>query len=359
MKGNMLNELQTLMNFHSTTSDQGAVSALLDYVEGKLSLKGLHVERLEHEGVHSLYASTNGQKHAKIMLQGHIDVVPGGEEFRQVGDRIYGRGCYDMLFGTASFLALVNSLEDASKYDISLLLTGDEEIGGLNGTKAALDTGGYTCDVCILPDAGDALGTMSTSAKGLFDLRFRANGRSHHGSRPWEGDGAANKLMAFLSELASTFDTTSHNNSTFVVSQLQAGNQALNQGPAEAFAGVDIRYKDVDDFERIRGNINVLMKKYNVDIVFEEVGRNFALNTEAPLVQQFVATYKSHVGTPISFIKAHGSSDARYFDDLNIPVIMYRPDGGNAHGDGEWLSYESWQKFHTILEHYVLDVAKV
>ena len=354
----MLQELQTLIDFHPTTSNQGAVSQLLDYIEGKLALKGLRVERIGHQSIHSLYASTTSNPHTKVMLQGHIDVVPGGQEFRQVGDRIYGRGCYDMLFATASFLTLIDSLDDIHAYDISLLLTGDEEIGGENGTKAALDLGHYSADICILPDAGEGLGTMSVSAKGIFNLKFRANGKAHHGSRPWEGDGAANKLIAFLTELEATFDTSSHNNSTFVVSQLKAGNEAYNQGPAEAFAGVDIRYKDIEDFERIRANITVLLKKYNVDIMFESVGRNFALNVDAPLVQQFVELYKSHMGRPIEYIKAHGSSDARYFDDIGIPVIMFRPDGGNAHGDGEWLSYESWQKFHTILEHYVLAVAK-
>lgn len=355
----MLNELQNLVNFHSVTSDQAAVGRLLDYIEGKLALKGLQVERIQHDGVHSLYASTNGQKHAKVMLQGHIDVVPGGQEFSQVGDRIYGRGCYDMLFATASYLQLIAELDDIHQYDISLLLTGDEEIGGLNGTKAVLDTAGYTCDVCILPDAGDSLGSMSVAAKGIYQLQLRANGRSHHGSRPWEGDGAANKLMAFLHELSAAFDTSSQDNSTFVISQLQAGNTALNQGPAEAFAGIDIRYKDADDFARLQITISDLLQKYTIDVLHEEVGRNFALNTEAPLVQQFVSVYKSHMGRPINHTKAHGSSDARYFDDIGIPVIMFRPDGGNAHGDSEWLSYESWKKFHTILEHYAQEVAKL
>lgn len=355
----MLDELQTLINFHPSTNEQHSVATLLDYVEGKLRLKGMETERFIHEGIHSLYASTHGQKHARVMLQGHIDVVPGGEDFSQHGDTIYGRGCYDMLFGAASFISLIENVNDISQYDISILLTGDEEIGGLNGTKAVLDTAGYTCDVCILPDAGDALGTMSVAAKGIYQLQLRANGRSHHGSRPWEGDGAANKLLSFLAELSTAFDPSSRDNSTFVVSQLQAGNTALNQGPSEAFAGIDIRYKNADDFARIRQIISELLQQYGIDILHEEVGRNFALNTEAPLVQQFVGVYKSHMGRPIEFTKAHGSSDARYFDDIGIPVVMFRPDGGNAHGDGEWLSYESWQKFHTILEHYVLETSKM
>ena len=355
----MLDELQTLINFHPSTNEQHSVATLLGYVEGKLRLEGMETERFIHEGIHSLYASTHGQKHARVMLQGHIDVVPGGEDFSQHGDTIYGRGCYDMLFGAASFISLIENVDDISQYDISILLTGDEEVGGLNGTKAVLDTAGYACDVCILPDAGDALGTMSVAAKGIYQLQLRANGRSHHGSRPWEGDGAANKLLAFLTGLSTAFDPSSRDNSTFVVSQLQAGNTALNQGPAEAFAGIDIRYKDADDFARIRQIISKLLQQYGIDILHEEVGRNFVLNTEAPLVQQFVGVYKSHMGRPIEFTKAHGSSDARYFDDIGIPVIMFRPDGGNAHGDGEWLSYESWQKFHTILEHYVLETSKM
>lgn len=354
----MLSELQTLMNFHSVTSDQTAVLSLLNYVEGKLRLKGLTIERFAHQGMNSLYASTRGQHHARIMLQGHIDVVPGGESFHQDGDKIYGRGCYDMLFATASFLHIIDNMDDPSIYDISILLTGDEEVGGEDGVKAFLDTDDYSCDICILPDAGEGLGTMSVAAKGFYDARLRANGVSHHGSRPWEGDGAADKLIAFLTELSSVFDTSSQDNSTCIVSQLQAGNSAYNQGPAEAFAGIDIRYKDADDFIRIQKELNTLRQRYSVDITFEKTGKNYALDTTAPIVQEFIGFYHSHMGKPVEFITSHGSSDARYFDDRHIPVIMFRPDGGNAHGDGEWLSFTSWQKFHQILAEYIHKTAR-
>jgi len=354
----MLEELQKLMQFHSVSTDQAAVNNLLDYAEGRLALKGFKVERQTHNGVNSLYASVTGEPHAAVMLQGHIDVVPGGSSFTQDGDIIRGRGCFDMLFGTASFLTLIDSLDDISRYDLSILLTGDEELGGENGVKAMLDTGGYTCDICILPDAGDALGLLSVAAKGIYDLKLKVDGVSHHGSRPWEGDGAGNKLVQFLSELSEVFDTSDHDNSTFVVSQLQAGSTALNQGPSEAYAGIDIRYKDGEDFARIKQALDTLRETYNVDIITEEVGRNFSLNTESPLVKRFIEVYQSHIGTPVTLVKSHGSSDARFFDDKDMPVIMFRPDGGNAHGDGEWLSYASWQSFHQILTDYVTETAK-
>lgn len=355
----MIEELHELMNFYPISSNQQATGALLDYVENRLSQRGLQVERLEHQGVHSLYASTRGQKHAKIMLQGHIDVVPGGEVFRHEGDKVYGRGSYDMLFGTASFLRLVNNLDTPASYDISILLTGDEELGGVDGVGAVLEAEQYSCDVCILPDAGEVLGTMSVAAKGIWSLRLKVNGTSHHGSRPWEGDGAGNKLIALINELAQAFDTTDHSNSTFVVSQLQAGSDALNQGPAEAFVGIDIRYKDTADYDRIRKLLDKLLVRYSSEIVFEQIGRSFSLDPERPLVKQFTDIYAEEMGHPVQYIRAHGSSDARFFDSKGMPVIMFRPDGGNAHGDGEWLSVSSWEKFQQILERYVLENAKI
>lgn len=353
----MQDTLKTLMDFHSVSDNQEAVRALLDYAAQRLSQKGLIVEHIQHNGVNNLYASVSGQKHASVMLQGHIDVVPGGETFVQEGDTIRGRGSFDMLFATASFLTLIDNIDDISKYDISVLLTGDEELGGSNGVEPIL-TDGYTCDVCILPDAGDKLGEMSVAAKGLYHVRVRINGTAHHGSRPWEGDGAASKLVHFIDELSDAFDTSDHNNSTFVISQLQAGSTALNQGPGEAFAGFDIRYKDAEDFLRIKAHFDALLVKYTGEIVYEQLGRHYALDTKRPLVRHFINTYNNHLGHEITQIKSHGSSDARYFDDKNIPVIMFRPDGGNAHGDGEWLSQSSWQTFHDILTDYVLSVSQ-
>lgn len=353
----MQDTLRTLIDFHSASDNQVAVRALLDYAAQRLSQKGLIVEHIQHNGVNSLYASVSGKKHAKVMLQGHIDVVPGGEPFVQDGDIIRGRGSFDMLFATASFLTLIDAIDDIHQYDISVLLTGDEELGGGDGVKPILDDG-YTCDVCILPDAGDELGAISVGAKGLYQARVLINGTAHHGSRPWEGDGAANKLIQFIGELSAAFDTSSHDNSTFVVSQLQAGSNALNQGPGDATAGIDIRYKDPEDFLRIKAHLDALLVKYTGEIVYEQLGRHYALDTKRPLIRHFLSTYNRHLGHEATQVKSHGSSDARYFDDKKIPVIMFRPNGGNAHGDGEWLSYSSWQTFHEILTDYVLSVSQ-
>lgn len=353
----MLDELQKLMNFRPVSSDQTAVGQLLDYIEGHLRAKNIAVTRIEHCGIKSLYASISGQKHARVMLQGHVDTVPGGDVFRRDGDTIYGRGCYDMLFAVASYIFLIDTADDLSRYDISLLLTGDEELGGGNGIGTILDSEGYSCDICIQPDAGDSFGAMSVAAKGIYEIEIVIHGTSHHGSRPWEGDGAAAKLIRFLNEFTATFDMSDHDNSTMVITKLAAGSGALNQAPADAAAGIDIRYKDQPDLERVEAELTALLQKYHGEITFENRGQNFALNTDNEFIKKFIAIYEKAVGKPIECTKSYGSTDGRFFDAKGMPVIMFRPNGGNAHGDGEWLSYASWQQFHAVLEQYINDTA--
>ncbi|MFZ3009972.1 MAG: M20/M25/M40 family metallo-hydrolase [Candidatus Microsaccharimonas sp.] len=349
--------LQTLVDFYPVTDNQEAVLTLLDYVANHLKRAGMKVERLSYDGINSLYASTTGLKHSKLLLQGHIDVVPGKQSFREVKGTLYGRGVFDMLFATASFMQLIDDIgQDLAKYDLAIMLTGDEEHGGMSGVAKILEDG-YTTDVCILPDAGDGFGTLSIGAKGVYHAKIKINGRSHHGSRPWEGDGAAGKLVKFLTELSSLFDTSDKDNSTLTVSMLEAG-ETLNQGPSSAVAGIDIRYKDKADLECIIKGLKQLLKEFDGQIDYLHTGSDFQLDTDNPLVRQFIELYQREIGREVTFMRAHGSSDARFFSEKDMPVIMLRPDGGGAHGDNEWLSASSYEQFYTLLKKYTLVSAK-
>lgn len=354
------NHLKQLVSKYPVTSDQDAVAHLLDYAEGVLTASGMpYVKRLNYNGVHSLYASTNPTKHAKILLQSHIDVVPGeNQPFLEHDGKYLGRGVYDMLFAAASFLQIVEELsEDISELDFAVMLSGDEEYGGFNSIKPFLEEG-YTADICILPDAGDKYGSLSVGAKGMYGATVKINGRAHHGSRPWEGDGAAAKLVRFLAELEGVFDTSDRYNSTLTVAMLNAG-EVDNQGPNSAEAVLDIRYKDKADLARIKQEMKALMDKYDGEIISTIEGDDYHLDTANPLVKSFIEMYEEQYGDEIQQTLAFGSSDARFFAAKDIPVIMLRPDGGGAHGDKEWISIESTNEYYQLIKSYVLQTASV
>lgn len=350
----MLETLRTLTSFSPVSSNQPAVAALLEYVQARLTSKGLHVRTIDTHGVYSLYASTTGRSHSTVMLQGHVDVVPGGQAFRIENSRVYGRGSFDMLFAVASYLELIDQLDDVSAHDISLFLTSDEELGGEHGAGAIMKKPEYTTDVCIIPDAGEKFGELSIGAKGIYQLELQFNGQSHHASRPWEGDNAAEKAIHFLSDIQHAFDRTSRKNSTLTISHLDAGSiLSLNQGPSDARIGIDIRYRDGEEFDRISTIVHELIARYDGHIVAQQIGKSYELDIQNEYVDMFIGMYEQAIGKKPELTVAHGSSDARFFTTHAIPVIMFRPDGHGAHSDDEWVSIESWKQFHDLLTRYV------
>lgn len=354
----MLGYLETLVAFHPVSHDQNSVKRLLTYVGEHLERRGFKVELLSYNGVSNLYASPNGSKHSKILLQGHVDVVPGGQPFRIDGERAYGRGTWDMLFATAAYMKLADVMyEQDIACDIAFMLSGDEEEGGKDGVGSFLQHG-YTTDLCILPDAGDYWGSLNVSAKGFYSPVVTIQGQAHHGSRPWEGDGAAIKLAHFLIEMEQLFDMSDQHNSTLTVSMLKAGH-IHNQGPSEASATLDIRYKDESEFARILGGLETLLKKYNGTVTGLIDGSHYELNPDVPLVRQFIDMYEQHLGQPVTMTRAHGSSDARFFTKHDISVVSFQPDGSGRHSDEEWVSIPHFEKFYELLKDYVLATARV
>lgn len=347
--------LKELVGLYPETKDQLRVKKLLDNIGSQLTELGLEVTPIEYNGKHSIYAHPKGSKSSKLLLEGHVDVVPASNQpFKVNGDKLFGRGVYDMLFAIACYLELLNELKDhLPNLDLGIMLTGDEEFGGTNGVQKLLRDR-YSTEVCVVPDAGDDFGSLSVAAKGIYTLSIHINGTAHHGSRPWEGDSATTKLVHLLAKIETIFDTSSRDNSTITIAKLQAGD-AENKGPAYADCTLDIRYKDRVELERIKTKLEPLFKQFDAVITKAKDGTDYRIDVNNTYVQSFIKQYELCIGKKVKLTKAHGSSDARYFVERGIPVIMLRPDGGGAHGDNEWISSASIDKFYGLLKNYVLD----
>ncbi len=349
--------IEQLVNFYPVSSNQSSVRELLEYNKSIFDEAGLYTHLYEEQGVYNLYAAPKETKHVRVLLQSHVDVVPAEDQpFKVTDGRYYGRGTFDMLFAAASYLKFVtDNKEKLQDLDFGIFLSGDEEVSGAHGVKHFLDEG-YTAEICILPDAGTKLGVLNIAAKGIYNIRIRISGQSHHGSRPWEGDGAAGKLIQFLAEAQQLFDHSDQENTTMTISTLSAGH-ADNQGPKEAEATLDIRYKDKADLQSIKDSLSELLTTYNGEVVKELHGDDYQLDMSDPHVTSFIAMYEQQMGKSIETMKAPGSSDARFFSAKNIPVIMLRPEGHGAHGDNEWISINETEKFYQLLSEYILKAA--
>lgn len=350
--------LSDLVTFPTTEDNPEARRQAMDYIEASLKPYLRYVKRYDWNGFESLYAAPRAGKTPKVLLAAHIDVVTGQpEQFKLTAKdgNLYGRGVSDMKFAVATYLALLDELEDINAYDFGILITSDEEIGGYNGVKKFVDDG-LLPHVVVLPDGG-ANWTLEQSAKGMIRPYFTARGIPMHGSRTWEGESAIEKMMNFLRQVQyDVFPEQGPETSTFNVGRIEGGN-VFNQISDTCTADVDIRPLNSAESHRILTKIERIAR--DNDVTYELLLNESAIEVdlEDPLVKAFIASTEKVLGKPIETMRSYAGSDARHWAPYKIPTLVMYPEGGEHHGDHEWLSEEALHQFKSIVIDYLNVVA--
>src|SRR5947209_1153719 len=114
------------------TSKQEELIAAAGFVKGWLESRDIEVHEHEHNGLPVLVAEVGpgGKEVPTVIFHGHLDVVPGRpEQFepRVEGDRLIGRGAYDMKGGLAAMMCALKDLDRQERVRVRLVCVPDEE----------------------------------------------------------------------------------------------------------------------------------------------------------------------------------------------------------------------------------------
>ena len=127
-------------------------------------------------------------------------MVPGRpEQFepRIDGDRLYGRGAYDMKGGLASMMCAFRDMAAQDGVRVRFACVADEESEEID--ERALRLPGQQRlpgDFAITGEPTDL--HIGIQAKGVLALRIEVTGTAAHGSTPWLGDNAVLKADRHL-----------------------------------------------------------------------------------------------------------------------------------------------------------------
>ena len=361
---NLIEILQKLVEFKTVSNNHDKNRVTLDWIEKSLKTLPVFMTRHISNGFPSLVITTQKTKRPVLWLAAHIDVVPAPDQefkFRIQGNKILGRGVLDMKFAAACYMGLLQELGPRLKqYNFGIMLTSDEEIGGSDGVGFLVKKG-YQSKIVVLPDDGRSWG-LESGAKGPWHLTLMSNGVAAHGARPWLGKNAIDQLSDFVGELKQCFPqepcgNNNHAHPTINVG-IFSGGSAINQIPAQAQASIDMRFvghKEKITTEKI---VQKLLRKYQgVTIQSQMYAKPHSFDLNNRYFKSFIDSAKQNGVTLKSGI-SHGSSDARFFAEKRIPVILSTPPGGNNHGDGEWIDHGGLGTFYKILKDFIIKEAK-
>lgn len=175
----------------------------LDELTADPEFPGMEVERTEAWGLVGRLEGARTDEHDTLMLNGHIDVVPTGDDdaWRDApfagttrGGRLYGRGACDMKAGLLASRWAVLAIRRAGVRlggDVLLASVQGEEDGGL-GTFATLRRG-WRADACVIAEPTDL--DIIPANSGALTFRLRVRGLATHAARRLDGVSAIEKFL--------------------------------------------------------------------------------------------------------------------------------------------------------------------
>src|SRR4051794_1603495 len=189
---------ERLITYDTSTPD--GLHAAAGFVKGWLQSHDIDVRDRDHAGLPVIRADVGAPESVgvpAVILHGHLDVVPGHpEQFtpRVEGDRLIGRGAYDMKGALAVMLGVVAEAARQRSVRVRFLCVPDEESEDIDHcSTAVLVREGFAGDFAITGEPTDL--HIGVEAKGVLAMRLCVSGKAAHGSTPWLGDNAVLKAL--------------------------------------------------------------------------------------------------------------------------------------------------------------------
>jgi succinyl-diaminopimelate desuccinylase len=340
---------------YDTSTPEGLRNAAA-FVQGWLGSHEIQHDVRDFDGLPVILGAVGPREGPTVVLHGHVDVVPAHrEQFtpRVEGDRLIGRGAYDMKGGLAAMMLALVDVKGQDGVRVVFMCVPDEESEDVDRRSTdTLVAEGLRGDFAITGEPTDL--HIGVQAKGVLALRLAVSGTAAHGSTPWLGDNAILKAhdvfrrietLPFSRESSELFDRPS-----ISLNGIEGGD-AFNKVPDRCEIDVDIRYLPNQEPEQILEQIRAIGDDLEVIRCFT---RGPAI---VPRTHPYVLALREAVGASVGgdalSVGRDGASDAVSFLAAGVPAVEFGPVGAGHHGPEEWVSIQSLQRYRQALGAFV------
>ena len=286
-----------------------------------------------------------------LLLCGHLDTVSveGMTEPhtpRIDGDRMVGRGAYDMKAGLAA--ALIACRDAASlglAGDVVVAAVADEEHASL-GVQEVLRS--VRADAAIVTEPTEM--ALVIAHRGFVWSEIQVTGRAAHGSRPHLGIDAIVKtgpILTALGELDTALGATSHpllGRPSVHASTIEGGEE-LSSYPGRCVVGIERRTLPGETIADVEGELEALLDRCRAaDSALVVSSRTllvrepFEIGPDAEIVRLVTEVVIATLGAAPALEGASYWADAAFLSAAGIPTVMFGPGGAGAHELEEWVN---------------------
>ena len=315
--------LVELVKIPSVSSDIKQLRKIVNFVENYFKDTKAIIERYEFNQKPSIVIKNFEWKHADIILNWHLDVVPPSEEWQfdpyEKDGKLYGRWAGDMKSWDAIIMKLMKDLlnQNFKEKKIALILTTDEEVGGFDGVNKIVNEVWYSGDIVLIPDSG-SFNKIVYAEKWILHLHLKFTWLSCHASRPWLWINAIENMFKFYQLLKNyivddrkLYAKEDHWGSSVSLNVVKWW-VATNVLPDYAEAKIDIRFTEEFTLSRIQEVVKLFLAQTNWEIINEIYWHVLYTNPSHPIVQKYLSVAKKY-NDSVFLSKAHWGSDWRFF----------------------------------------------
>jgi acetylornithine deacetylase len=298
-----------------------------------------------------------------LLLNAHMDTVgvAGMErphDPRVEGNRLYGRGAYDMKGGLAAIMiAAARAKQLSLRGDVIVTAVADEEYASV-GTESIAKR--WHADAAIVTEP-TAL-RLCVAHKGFVWLEITTQGRAAHGSRPDLGLDAIVKMgqiLVGLDQLDRALRAgTSHPllGSGSLHASLIRGGQELSSYPESCTLEVERRTIPGETPKQVEAEIEAVLEgirqsdpTFLASVKTTLVRDSFEVAENSDIVQTLSNHSEALLGSAPEVVGAPMWMDSALLAAAGIPTIVFGPGGEGAHAVIEWVDLEQVQQCSDVL----------
>jgi acetylornithine deacetylase len=298
-----------------------------------------------------------------LLLNGHTDTVghDGYErplEPRVEGDRLYGRGSFDMKGGTAAALwTCARAAALGLRGDVTVVAVCDEEFASI-GTQAVADVLRADAAIVTEPTALE----VTVAHKGFAWLEIDVAGHAAHGSQPQLGVDAiakSGRILTGIEELDRRLAAGPGHallGTGSLHASLIAGGQELSSYPERCLVQLERRTVPGEDAELVEAQVRELVAEaakadsgLRAGVRTTLVRPPFEIAADAEIVRLVCAHTERLLGAAPPLVGWAAWMDSAILGQAGIPTVIFGPDGDGAHETVEWVDLASVERCAEVL----------